>query len=162
MRTQIGDELYRFRLSKEGEPALRWVGLNPSTASEAKLDPTTRNIEKISSELGYPAWTLYNLYPLRCTDPRALPKRADRGLLQKNLELVCEELGKSEEPIVMAWGNGVHTRSYLETAAAEFLRWMQDRGLPVRCLHRNRSGSPTHPSPQGLIHVPRPFLLMQY
>ena len=162
MRTQIGDELHRFCLSKEGEPALRWIGLNPSTASEAKLDPTTRNIEKISSELGYPAWELYNLYPLRCSDPRALPKRADRGLLQKNMDLVCGELEKSEGPIVLVWGNGVHTRSYLEKAAAEFLGWMRQNGLPIRCLHRNQNGTPTHPSPQGLIRVPRPFSLIQY
>ena len=162
MRSQIGDELHRFRLSKEGTPALRWIGLNPSTASEAWLDPTTRNIEQISSELGYPAWTLYNLYPLRCTNPRALPKRADRGLLQKNMDLVCGELGKSEGPIVLAWGNLVHSRSYLETAAAEFLGWMRQNGLPIRCLHRNQNGTPTHPSPQGLIRVPRPFCLQEF
>ena len=57
------------------------IGLNPSKANEGKLDPTSRNIEKIANNNGCNGWWLVNLYPLRTANPKKLPIKPDLNQL---------------------------------------------------------------------------------
>ena len=41
------------------------IGLNPSTANEDNLDPTSRNIQAIAQKNECDGWWLVNLYPKR-------------------------------------------------------------------------------------------------
>ena len=61
----INDNNKRFLLGKNGTVEMMAIGLNPSKANEGKLDPTSRNIEKIANNNGCNGWWLVNLYPLR-------------------------------------------------------------------------------------------------
>ena len=63
----------RYLLAKKGKNNLLVVGLNPSTADEANLDPTSKNIDRIARKNGYDGWLLVNLYPVRKSNPADLP-----------------------------------------------------------------------------------------
>ena len=63
-------------------------GLNPSTANEQKLDPTSRNIKTIAQNNGFDGWWLTNLYPHRTPKPSELPKIADLNLAKENLNFI--------------------------------------------------------------------------
>ena len=46
----LNDSKKRFLLGKKGTSEMLAIGLNPSNANEKKLDPTSRNIEKIAKK----------------------------------------------------------------------------------------------------------------
>jgi serine/threonine protein phosphatase 1 len=72
----LNDNKKRFLLGKTGTVELLAIGLNPSKANEEKLDPTSRNIEKIALQNGCDGWWLVNLYPKRAAKPIHLPKKS--------------------------------------------------------------------------------------
>ena len=50
------DQNKRFLLGKKGGNEMLAIGLNPSTANEDNLDPTSRNIQAISSSVSSDIW----------------------------------------------------------------------------------------------------------
>ena len=71
------DKHKRFLLGQRGKRELLAIGLNPSSANEHKLDPTSRNIKTIAQNYDYDGWWLTNLYALRTPKPDLLPLKAD-------------------------------------------------------------------------------------
>ena len=69
------DTTKRFLLGQHGKKELLAIGLNPSTANEQRLDPTSRNIKTIAQNNGFDGWWLTNLYPHRTPKPSELPKK---------------------------------------------------------------------------------------
>lgn len=65
---------YRYTLSRwwADGPRLAWVMLNPSTADAEVDDPTIRRVRGFTQRLGFPGFTVVNLFALRATDPKAL------------------------------------------------------------------------------------------
>ena len=82
------DSHKRFLLGQRGTRELLAIGLNPSTANEHKLDPTSRNIKTISQNYDYDGWWLTNLYALRTPKPELLPLKADIKLAKENLDFI--------------------------------------------------------------------------
>ena len=50
------DSHKRFLLGQRGTRELLAIGLNPSTANEHKIDPTSRNIKIIANNNGCHGW----------------------------------------------------------------------------------------------------------
>ena len=66
---------YRYALWRIWEPSLPpclFVMLNPSTADEAKNDPTIERCERRASAMGYGGLYVSNIFAFRSTDPAAL------------------------------------------------------------------------------------------
>ena len=82
------DTQKRFLLGEGGRKELLAIGLNPSTANEITLDPTSRNIQTIAKNNDCDGWWLVNLYPLRTSNPKKLPKIADKELIEKNQKFI--------------------------------------------------------------------------
>ena len=57
----LNDPEKRFLLGKKGTAEMLAIGLNPSRADETKLDPTSRNIERIAKNNGCDGWWFVNL-----------------------------------------------------------------------------------------------------
>ncbi len=76
----------RFTLGKNGTNKLFVLGLNPSTANKDESDPTLTRVRKVSENNGYDGFVMLNLYPLRSTDPKKLPTRANKKLLENNIK----------------------------------------------------------------------------
>lgn len=86
-----GDNI-RFVLLKSGERMLYVFGVNPSTATESRPDPTMRKIIGFAIRNGFEGFAMMNLYPLRSTNPYDLPKEIDEELHQRNLAAIKEFL----------------------------------------------------------------------
>jgi hypothetical protein len=72
------DRKYRYLLKhvwdNNNKNEISWIGLNPSTADEKKLDPTLRKIKGFSNIYGFGSFWMLNLFALRSTDPAELYK----------------------------------------------------------------------------------------
>ena len=112
----LGDETERYILGQPGKRNMLVFGVNPSTATpgDNNIDPTIRKVRRLTAEDGYDGWIMVNLYPLRATDPRELPQKEDKKLLEKNLK-VLKALVKAYriDAVWAAWGNTIDTRFYL-------------------------------------------------
>src|SRR5512133_2959068 len=74
------DRRYRYSLWREWNRDLSrvaFVMLNPSTADEARLDPTIRRCLGYAHAWGCGSFVVGNLFALRSTDPAALYRADD-------------------------------------------------------------------------------------
>lgn len=67
------DDQWRYTLGQSGKRPLLTIGLNPSTATQEKADPTVARVERIAKDKGFNGFVMLNLYPVRKTDFRKRP-----------------------------------------------------------------------------------------
>jgi len=137
----------RFLLGKSGEKELLAIGLNPSTANESSLDPTSRNIQTIANNNGFDGWWLVNLYPLRTSNPKKLPKIADKELMMKNQKFIEKLIINPKYNICKVlcyWGNNIENHLYLEEQA-RIIKNKIDKQL--YSIGKTMNGNPYHPAP---------------
>ena len=143
----IGDDKERYLLGQPGRVNILVFGVNPSTASpgEKNLDPTIRKVRKMIREDGFDGWIMANLYPLRATDPKQLPAKADKKLLERNLKVIgALENSYYIHKVWAAWGDTIDKRFYL----GDTLYDIQKETKNVEWYYRGtltRSGNPRHP-----------------
>ena len=137
----------RFILGKSGKKELLAIGLNPSTANESSLDPTSRNIQTIANNNGFDGWWLVNLYPLRTSNPKKLPKIADKELMMKNQKFIEKLIIDPKYNIckvLCCWGNNIENHLYLEEQA-RIIKNKIDKQL--YSIGKTMNGNPYHPAP---------------
>ena len=144
----IGDEKERYLLGQPGKVNILIIGANPSTASpgEKNLDPTIRKIRKMAKEEWIDGWIMANLYPLRATDPKDLPMKADKKLLERNLKV----LGALDNSyyiyrIWAAWGDIIDKRFYLGDTLNDIVDVLRGDYEWYYRGTLTRSGNPRHP-----------------
>ncbi len=141
------DDSSRFLLGKSGRRTLFIIGLNPSTATREKSDPTVAKAEKVARNNGFDGVIICNLYPLRSTNPRELPPECDPQLFAANIEKIIARANREAQPTCWAaWGGGITLRPYLAEAFAELEQAL--RRMNVRWLHYGalrKDGHPRHP-----------------
>lgn len=142
----IGDDKERYLLGQPGRNNLLIFGVNPSTASagDTNLDPTIRKVRKIAEQEGFDGWLMVNLYPLRATDPKALPEESDKKLIKNNL-MVIESVDKNFYigKVWAAWGNIIETRFYLGDTLYDIQELIDAEWYYKGVL--TKSGNPRHP-----------------
>ena len=147
------DKHKRFLLGKNGKSVLLAVGLNPSTANEYRLDPTSRNIETIAKLNGCDGWLIINLYPLRTSNPKKLPKRVNCKLIYENEKFISDLIQNNRfnvTKILFCWGNYLEKRSYLKKQSINILNLLENEEPIIYCLGKTRLGNPFHPSPMAI------------
>lgn len=147
----LQDPKKRFLLGKKGNVELLAIGLNPSTANETTLDPTSRVIERIAQDNGCDGWWLMNLCPTRTPQPKNLPKRKNKPLLLQNIKVLSQLLNDTSPSITMVlccWGNHINDRKYLEEQAKIILNRITTAQLPLYCIGKTKLGNPYHPAPR--------------
>lgn len=145
---------YRYSLRKVWEanrPCLAWVGLNPSTADEQKLDPTLKRIEAFSRAWGFGAFLMLNLFAFRSPHPEKMLAAADPvgPGNDEALKLASLSCGK----VVACWGNtaGHPLTSARAGAVAQLLL---GEFSEVWRIGSTMDGSPKHPLARGKHRVP--------
>lgn len=118
-------------------PALGWVMLNPSTATEAQDDPTLARCRTRAARLGFGAIAVANLFAWRATDPAALRQAPDPVGPDADAELVAALVGC--RMVICGWGN--HGRFLGRGALVLDLL----AGRPLHHLGLTRQGQPRHP-----------------
>jgi hypothetical protein len=133
---------YRYSLTRgncDQKPVL-FVMLNPSTADALEDDPTIRRCVGFAKSWSYDSIQVVNLFAWRATDPNNLPWKSVEAVGPENDDHINQH-AKSAGLIVCAWGNHVSTSS----RASHVIRLLKSSGVPVKCLGRNKSGTPKHP-----------------
>ncbi len=144
------DTSKRFLLGKSGTSELLAIGLNPSTANEVNLDPTSRNIQTIANNNGCDGWWLVNLYAKRTSKPSNLPKRLDKALSKENLAFIegmVKDSSYNIAKVLCCWGDNIKKHQYLKTQAAEIIKVIEELNIPCQCIGTTTSGNPFHPAP---------------
>ena len=145
----------RYLLAKKAKNNLLVVGLNPSTADAEKLDPTSKNIDRIARKNGYDGWLLVNLYPVRRSNPADLPLKEETEVFWYNIHLIRRLLDADQFKIRdawLAWGDGIDSfnHPYLKQAAGYLYRELLVHDLNYFSIGRTRKANPRHPSPQSV------------
>ncbi len=114
-----------------------WIGLNPSTADEARLDPTLTRITTFSKREGFDGFLMANLFALRTPYPEEMMADPDPVGPENDAQLLAA--ADRCERIVAAWGaSGV-----FQARAAAIGRLFSGREL--WCLGTTQDGHPRHP-----------------
>lgn len=139
---------WRYTLGRWGSRPLFTVGLNPSTATREKADTTVAKVGKVAEREGFDGFVMLNLYPVRATDYRELPRTPDKVAFETNLQKIEALVGATEEPTIWAaWGGCVSYHSYFEAARDELWRRLARLRPSWVCYGAPTAGGhPRHPS----------------
>ena len=147
------DRVHRYDLRRiwdETLPTVLFIGLNPSTATETKNDPTIRRCMGYAKDWGYGGYIMGNIFAFRSTDPINLRKTKDPVGPENDYWL--KRLHEEAVLTIGAWGNH-----------GEFL----NRGQAVlelipniQCLRITKQRFPSHPLylPKNLKPIPYPYI----
>lgn len=128
---------YRYALYRlwNAQPAIMFVGLNPSTATESVNDPTVTRCINYARKWGYGAMYMMNIFAYRATDPKEMLAQQDP--IGPENDFYLKEIANKVAFRVAYWGNH-----------GEYL----GRGNQVRkmiknmhYLKMNNTGQPAHP-----------------
>jgi hypothetical protein len=141
------DDQWRYTLGTRGERPLITIGLNPSTATQLKLDNTVTKVAKVAQQRGFDSFIMLNLYPVRATDPKGLPPKADPVAYERNLEAIEKIVAQYPSPTIWAaWGELVVNRPYLLRARDELYQRLEKYAPQWRRFGElTANGHPRHP-----------------
>lgn len=142
-----GDSV-RYALIKEGKNMLYVFGINPSTATDTDSDPTMRRVVGFVDNNGFDGFAMMNLYPLRSTDPNALPRNIDFELHKKNLQKIKDIIGSNKNPnVLLAFGNTINVAPYLKDCLKDIVDLLQPLNPKWKQIGEpTKMGNPRHPS----------------
>lgn len=107
------DGAARFILAPPGQNPLVCFGINPSTATPHKLDPTVKRVSKFAENGQFDGWAMLNVYPQISTDPKGLHQQVDLQLKKENEQHIAKFINARSLTIVAAWGNLIDSRKFL-------------------------------------------------
>jgi hypothetical protein len=109
--------------------------LNPSTADEAKLDPTCARARAYAEAWGYGALIVTNVFGWRSTDPKAL--RRARDPIGEGNDAAIVRAASESDLVVCAWGNhGIDRSQHIRKLLG---------GIRLHVLKVTGAGQPGHP-----------------
>ncbi|TXH17653.1 MAG: DUF1643 domain-containing protein [Hyphomicrobiaceae bacterium] len=135
-------ERYRYLLRivwQESGPTAVVVGLNPSTATETKNDPTIERLERWARRNGYGSLSMLNAYGFRSTDPAGLWTQSDPSGADNDRTIRAEFCRLGVSPVA-AWGANIKP-----DRQAEILAIARECRVELRCYALTKSGYPGHP-----------------
>ena len=149
------DRQYRYILRHSWEPMFEprictWIGLNPSIASETRLDKTLTRIRNFCSTWGYNGFIMTNLFALVSTEPRLLYTTADP--VGPDNDRYILEASQETQTVFAAWGvHGIYQNR------AQIVFKLIKRFNPL-CLEETADRFPIHPLYVPAKTDPIPYL----
>src|ERR1044072_5112454 len=140
---------YRYvlwRIWEDSKPAIQFIGLNPSTASEQQDDPTIRRVIRFAKDWGYGGIYMTNLFAIVSSDPGILLTCEDP--VGRNDDYLLEVARICKYDALFAWGNFKQAEQRAIVVSNMFAK--------PKVLGFNKNGSPKHPLyvPANVIPVP--------
>lgn len=137
-------ENVRYVLGTKGNNTLIVFGINPSTATAEKSDPTIARMDTYLKKYGYDSFKMLNIYPLRATKPDTLPMMPDIEIHKQNIKEIKAALDNASA-VLCAWGNLIFKRQYLKDYFENIAEIICNLQIPTYCLGMTKSGNPRHP-----------------
>lgn len=141
------DNTYRYALGTKGEKTLYCIGVNPSTATPEKYDPTITRVSRTAQKMGFDSFVMLNLYPLRETNPDNLPIDSNGAVRLYNLKVI-NEVVKDGSVIWAAWGDLIDSRQWLKGCRDEIIFSIQKMKKDIQWVKMGEltnNGNPRHP-----------------
>lgn len=139
------DNLYRYALGYCCKKPLLCIGVNPSTATPEKLDPTIRSVARIAHINNYDGWVMINLYPQRATNPNNMDDTLNDSICKQNLSVIKSIINKYEiSEIWAAWGTLITKRPYLKKCLSNIYSITADYDW-ITFGPSSKAGHPHHP-----------------
>jgi hypothetical protein len=145
---------YRYALRRcwGPGPVLAYIMLNPSTATEARNDPTIERSERRARALGFDGFEVVNLFAWRETDPAALKRAADPVGPHNDAALVAA--ARRAGTVIAAWGvHGEHLGR-----ASQVMCLLEEAGIALHHLGQTKAGHPRHPLYISYAKQPLPWI----
>jgi hypothetical protein len=132
---------WRFRLWRAwgAGPRVAFIGLNPSTATETKNDPTIRRCIGFAMAWGFDGLEMLNIFGLRSTDPAGLYRHRNPHGVGNTDAIVA--VTANCRLIICAWGS--HGK-YMHQGI-QVVRSLVGLGRDLSALRINGDGTPGHP-----------------
>lgn len=143
---------YRYTLSTSNSSNLpvMFIGLNPSTADEYKLDPTLTRLKEFVRRWSYDGFVMTNLFAFRATDPKEMMKQSDP--VGPGNDAAILDVAQKAAVIVCAWGNG-GTLLNRDAHVKQLLRKHVPH-KPLMSFGLTSQGHPLHPLARGKSFIP--------
>lgn len=134
---------YRYTLTREmdrdvvgtDERTIAFIGLNPSTATETKDDPTVRRCVGFAAREGFGRLVMLNAFGFRATDPKEMKAMAEP--IGPGNDAAIVRVVAAADLTVFAWGtHGAHMGRQSEVL---------ELVGPRHCLGVTKAGFPKHP-----------------
>lgn len=137
----------RYVLGENGENLLACIGVNPSTATPEKLDPTLKKVKRIAEFNNFDGWLMYNLYPQRATKPTDLDEEINYEYKRNNNYAIVQSIKNLKiKTIWIAWGDLIKTRNYLYYCLIDIYEKLKDENIEWKIINiPTMSGNPRHP-----------------
>ena len=146
------DDSSRFVLQTKGINPLICIGLNPSKANRIESDLTMNRLENYANKNGFDSVLMFNLYPLRATDPNQLPIIKNQVLYDINMRKIKEDINELKPTkILIACGSDIRKRDYFKEALLEIDKIVKENNIQWLSLGLTKKGFPRHPS-RGKYH----------
>ncbi len=140
------DNSIRYVLGTKGKKTLFCFGINPSTATPDKLDPTLKKVECIATHNGYDSFIMFNVYPKRDTVFDDLEECVNDSEHLKNIEIIIQTVSEySQLDIWAAFGNHIYDREYLPICFKDIYNKLPQENIRWFATAVNKSGAPKHP-----------------
>lgn len=133
----------RFEINPKGRGRFLFVGLNPSTASLTRRDPTVDVFcRAFAYRAGYRDLEIANLFALRSTDKRAL--LCARDPIGPECDKHLKAAAREADAVLFGWG--MHFHPLVASRAANVERMIRTAtSAPIFVIARNADQSPAHP-----------------
>jgi len=156
------DNKYRYALGRKGKKTLICIGINPSKATSIETDVTITKVENITYKKGkaknitfsddFDSFIMLNIYPLRATNPKNLPKNIinveNTPEHKKNVETILK-LINDNSIIWVAWGNLIHSRDWLKICLNDIMTKIEKNKKGIKWVKMGdltTKNEPQHPS----------------
>ena len=149
---------YRYRLERiwdPQKPKILWIGMNPSTADAQYNDPTCTREINFSKDWGFGHYLKSNILDYRATFPKDLPDDPNQAASQTGRQHLLE-MAQSADLVIAAWGKLPAKLANQGTIVAQLLN---THHIPLKCMGRNKDGSPKHPLYLPKTQKPQDFIL---
>jgi hypothetical protein len=129
---------YRYTLKRvwnKNKPLAAFIGLNPSTATEIKNDPTVNRCMNYANDWGYGGIIMLNIFAYRATDPKEM--KAVEEPVGKHTDFWLQVMAQEAALTLACWGtHGEHLARGKQVLA------LVDN---LKCLGTTKHGHPKHP-----------------
>jgi hypothetical protein len=120
-------------------PVANFLMLNPSTADEARLDPSCTRARVYAERWGFGGLIVTNLFAWRATDPDEM--KAARDPVGRGNDAAIVTAARESALLVCAWGN--HGAQL--GRSGQVVSLLREAGIDLHVLKMNGAGEPAHP-----------------
>lgn len=137
-------DCYRYRLHRVWDPslpAIMWLMMNPSVATEYGDDRTVAKCQRYARAWGYGAMFVGNSFGYRCTDQKRLLEVQDPAGPGNDAALL--DMARASDRVVLAYGSPTHPS--LRARGNKVALLLHEACIELYVLRLSKGGRPEHP-----------------